>query len=44
MLRNKGEILGQVEASSREEAKAVAAARFGLDEIRRQRIIVHELV
>jgi hypothetical protein len=43
LLRNKGEVLVQVEAPSREEAKRVAAARFGLDEIRRQRLIVHEL-
>ena len=43
LLRAKGEILGTVEASSREEAKAVAAVQFELDEIKRDRIMVQEL-
>jgi len=32
LLRNKGEILGQVEAPDREAAKAAAAVQFDLDE------------
>jgi hypothetical protein len=43
LLRAKGEILGTVEASSRDEAKAVAAVQFELDEIKRNRIMVQEL-
>ena len=43
LLRAKGEILGTVEASDRDEAKAVAAVRFELDEIQRDRIMVQEL-
>jgi hypothetical protein len=42
-LRAKGEILGTVEASTLEEAKAVAALQFELDETQRNRIMVQEL-
>jgi hypothetical protein len=43
LLRNKGEILGQVEAPDVASAKAAAALQFDLDEIQRNRIMVHEL-
>ena len=43
LLRNKGEILGEVEASDVASAKAVAVDRFELDEIQRNRIMVQEL-
>jgi hypothetical protein len=43
LLRHKGEILGTVEAPDAEAAKAAAAIQFELDEVRRQRIMVHEL-
>ena len=43
LLRAKGEILGQVEASDVASAKAAAAVRFELDEIQRNRIMVHEV-
>jgi hypothetical protein len=43
LLRHKGEILGEVEASDVASAKAVAAVQFDLDEIQRGRIMVQEL-
>ena len=43
LLRNKGEILGQVEAPDVASAKAAAALQFDLDEIQRNRIMMHEL-
>jgi hypothetical protein len=43
LLRNKGEILGQVEAPDAKAAKAAAAVQFDLDEIQRNRIMVQEL-
>ena len=43
LLRNKGEILGQVEAPDVASAKAVAAIQFDLDELQRTRIMVQEL-
>ena len=43
LLRNKGEILGQVEASDVASAKAAVAVAFDLDEIQRTRIMVQEL-
>jgi hypothetical protein len=43
LLRAKGEILGTVEAPDVEAAKAAAAIQFGLDEVRRSRIMVQEL-
>jgi hypothetical protein len=43
LLRNKGEILGHVEASDVASAKAVAVVQFDLNEIQRTRIIVQEL-
>jgi hypothetical protein len=43
LLRNKGEILGTVEAPDAEAAKAAAAVQFELDEVRRSRIIVQEM-
>jgi hypothetical protein len=43
LLRNKGEILGQVEAPDVASAKAAAAVQFVLDEIQRNRIMVQEL-
>jgi hypothetical protein len=43
LLRNKGEILGTVEAPDAEAAKAAATIQFELDEVRRQRIVVREL-
>jgi hypothetical protein len=35
LLRNKGEILGQVEAPDAKAAKAAAAVQFDLDEVQR---------
>jgi hypothetical protein len=43
LLRNKGAILGQVEASDAASAKAAAVVQFDLDEIQRNRIMVQEL-
>jgi hypothetical protein len=43
LLRAKGEILGEVEASDVASAKAVAAVQFDLDEIQCGRIMVQEL-
>jgi hypothetical protein len=43
LLRNKGEILGTVEAPDVATAKAAAAVQFDLDEIQRNRIMVQEL-
>jgi tRNA threonylcarbamoyladenosine modification (KEOPS) complex Pcc1 subunit len=43
LLRNKGEILGTVEASDVASAKAAAAVQFDLDKIQRNRITVQEL-
>jgi hypothetical protein len=43
LLRNKGEILGQVEAPDVVSAKAAAALQFDLDEVQRNRIMVHAL-
>ena len=43
LLRAKGEILGEVEASDVAAAKAAAAVLFELDEIQRNRIMVQEL-
>jgi tRNA threonylcarbamoyladenosine modification (KEOPS) complex Pcc1 subunit len=43
LLRAKGEILGEVEASDVASAKAAAVARFELDDIQRNRIMVQEL-
>ncbi len=43
LLRNKGEILGQVEAPDVASAKAAAAVQFDLDDFQRTRIIVQEL-
>jgi hypothetical protein len=43
LLRNKGEILGEVEAPDVAAAKAAAAVQFDLDEIQRDRIMVQEL-
>jgi hypothetical protein len=43
LLRNKGEILGEVEAPDVPAAKAAAVAQFDLDEVQRSRIMVQEL-
>jgi hypothetical protein len=43
LLRAKGEILGTVEAPDVAAAKAAAVVQFQLDEVQRNRIIVHEL-
>jgi hypothetical protein len=43
LLRNKGEILGQVEAPDVASAKAAAVVQFELDEVQRNRIMVQEL-
>ena len=43
LLRNKGEILGEVEALDVASAKAAAVDHFDLDEIQRNRIMVQEL-
>ena len=43
LLRNKGEILGEVAASDVASAKAAAVVQFDLDEIQRTRIMVQEL-
>jgi len=43
LLRNKGEILGEVEALDVAAAKAAAAVQFDLDELQRNRIMVQEL-
>jgi tRNA threonylcarbamoyladenosine modification (KEOPS) complex Pcc1 subunit len=42
LLRAKGEILGEVEASDVASAKAAAAVQFELDEIQHNRIMVQE--
>jgi hypothetical protein len=42
LLRNKGEILGQIEADVA-SAKAAAAIQFDLDEVQRNRIMVQQL-
>jgi hypothetical protein len=43
LLRNKGEILGQVEAPDVAAAKAAAVVQFELDDVQRNRIMVQEL-
>jgi hypothetical protein len=43
LLRNKGEILGEVEALDVASAKAAAVIQFELDDIQRNRIMVQEL-
>ena len=43
LLRAKGKLLGFVDAADEQEAKAVAAVQFDLDEVRRERIIVQEM-
>ena len=43
LMRHKGEILGEVEASDVASAKAAAAVQFDLDEIQRNRIVVQEV-
>jgi hypothetical protein len=43
LLRNKGEILGEVEALDVASAKAAAVVQFELDDIQRNRIMVQEL-
>jgi hypothetical protein len=43
LLRNKGEILGTVEAPDVASAKAAAAVQFDPDEIQRDRIMLQEL-
>ena len=43
LLRNRGEILGTVEAPDVATAKAAAAIQFDLDEVQRNRIMVQEL-
>jgi hypothetical protein len=43
LIRNKGEILGEVEAADVASAKAAAVDQFELDEIQRTRIMVQEL-
>jgi hypothetical protein len=43
LLRAKGEILGTVEASDAQAAKAAAAVQFELDDVQRNRIMVQEL-
>jgi hypothetical protein len=43
VVRNKGEILGDVEAPDVASAKAAAAVQFDLDEVQRNRIMVQEL-
>jgi hypothetical protein len=42
LLRAKGEILGTVEASDAQAAKAAAAVQFELDDVQRNRIMVQE--
>ena len=42
LLRARGEILGNVEAPDAATAKVAAVARFDLDEVQRNRIIVQE--
>jgi hypothetical protein len=42
LLRSKGELLGYVDGTDPDDAKA-AAVQFDLDEIRRNRIIVQEM-
>jgi hypothetical protein len=43
LLRNRGEILGEVEASDVAAAKAAAVVQFELDDFQRNRIMVQEL-
>ena len=42
LLRNRGEILGDVEAHDAAAAKVAAAVQFDLDEVQRNRVIVQE--
>ena len=42
LLRHKGEI-AEAEALAAERAKAAAAVQFELDEVQRNRIVVHEV-
>ena len=42
LLRNRGEILGDVEAPDAAAAKVAAAVQFDLDEVQRNRVIVQE--
>ena len=43
LLRNRGEILGEVEAPDVASAKAAASDQFELNEFQRTRIMVQEL-
>ena len=43
LIRNKGEVLGTVEAADPQAAEKVAAIQFELDEFQRRRLLVQEL-
>jgi hypothetical protein len=43
LLRSKGELLGYVDGTDAEDAKAAAVVQFNLDEVRRDRSIVQEM-
>jgi hypothetical protein len=43
LLRKTGQILGEVEAPDEKAAEDTAVVRFGLGDIKRNRIMVHEL-
>ena len=44
LIRSKGEVLGTVEAADPQADEKVAAIQFELDEQRRRRLLVQELV
>jgi hypothetical protein len=42
LIRKRGQVLGVVEATSREVAEAIAVQTFGLNEEQRSRLVVQE--
>jgi hypothetical protein len=44
LVRKSGQVLGTVEAADPQAAEKVAAIQFELDEFRRRRLLVQELV
>ena len=43
LIRNRGEVLGTVEAADPQAAEKVAAIQFELDEFQRRRLLLQEL-
>ena len=43
LIRNRGEVLGTVEAADPQAAEKVAAIQFELDEFQRRRLLVREI-